>query len=111
MHESPLCAAVLDAIVARAGGREVAEVTVAVGVGHRVVDVAFEEVFHHLAEGTVAHACAVVLRHVPHTYACGACGQAGELVDPLPLCPSCDEVVRVEGGDQIVVESLTYRGA
>lgn len=111
MHESPLCAAVLDAVVARADGRRVSEITVAVGVAHRAVDRAFAEVFHHMAEHTVASDCVVVLREVPYSYTCPACGHGGDLFDPLPLCARCDEVVRVEGGDQIVLETLTYAEA
>ncbi len=111
MHESPLCAAVLDAVVDRAQGRRVAEITVAVGVAHRAVDVAFQEMFEHMADGTVAHGCRVALREVPYRFECTACGLAGDLADPLPLCPGCDQVVRVTGGDAIVLESLTYAGS
>jgi hydrogenase nickel incorporation protein HypA/HybF len=111
MHESPLCAAVLDAVVHRANGRRVAEITVAVGVAHRAVDVAFQQMFDHMAEDTVADGCVVVLREIPYRFGCAACGQSGELADALPLCPACDEVVRVSGGDEIVLESLTYAGS
>lgn len=110
MHESPLCSAVLDAVLARAGGRRVAGITVAVGVSHRAVDEAFDHLFQHVAEGTVAEGCGIVLRQVPYRYKCVGCGQTGDLADPIPLCPSCDDVVRVSGGDEIVLESLTYVG-
>lgn len=108
MHESPLCAAVLDAVLARAGDRRVAGITVAVGVSHRAVDEAFDELFRSVALGTVAEGCAVELRQLPYRYECRGCGRTGELADPIPLCPTCDDAVRVSGGDEIMLESLTY---
>lgn len=109
MHESPLAAAVLEAVLVRAADRPVAAIAVAVGVSHRALDDAFEHLFRHVAEGTVAEGASVRLRQVPFRFGCAGCGAEGELDDALPLCPSCDEPVRVRGGDELAVESITFR--
>lgn len=111
MHESPLAAAVLEQVLERAGDRPVAAIEVAVGVAHRAVGEAFEHLFHHVAEGTVAEGAAVHLHQVPYRFGCATCGAEGELADSLALCPSCDEPVRVAGGDELALASITYREA
>ena len=50
MHESGLCAAVVEAVERRAGGRTVSGVRVQVGVDHRVDHAAFAQAFAVLAQ-------------------------------------------------------------
>ncbi|MGH3344281.1 MAG: hydrogenase maturation nickel metallochaperone HypA [Carbonactinosporaceae bacterium] len=107
MHEFGLCEAILDAVERRAAGRRVTRVRVRVGALHRVVPPAMGQAFALAAEGTVADGADVELLTVPVQVSCRACGQAGEAIDPLTLCPSCgDAEIEVTGGGEIVLESI-----
>lgn len=40
---------------------------------------------------------------------CHTCGVASESMERLPACPACGSVdVDAEGGDELILESLTY---
>jgi hydrogenase nickel incorporation protein HypA/HybF len=46
---------------------------------------------------------------VPARLRCDACGRSTLIFDVLARCPACDaEAVNVVGGDELVLESLTY---
>ncbi len=110
MHEFGLCEGVVDAVVRRARGREVREVTVRAGVRQRLVPESMQHAFTTVATGTVAAGATVRLETVPVDVACRACHARVESLDPLAVCPACgSEDVDVTGGDELTLVSLRMR--
>ena len=102
MHEFGLCEGVLDAVRQRAGGRRVTAVRVRFGVRHAVDEESLAQAFSMMAEGTEAAG----------TVVCPDCGFSGETADLLAVCPRCASTdARVSGGDEMVLESITYAAA
>ncbi len=110
MHEFGLCASVVDAVQRRAGDRPVASVRVRVGRLHHVHPEAWDQSFTVAAMGTVAADATADLVLLPVRARCGACGATWEADDVPPACPSCSSGdVEAAGGDELVLESITYR--
>jgi len=111
MHELGLCTSIVDAIERRAGDRPVAHVRVRVGRLHHVHPEAFDQSFTVAAMGTVAEDAAAELVLLPVRARCGSCRATWE-GDDLPLaCPACGSVdIELVGGDELVLESIEYRG-
>jgi hydrogenase nickel incorporation protein HypA/HybF len=111
MHELGLCTSIVDAVEKRAGDRSVASVRVRVGRLHHVHPDAFDQSFAVAALGTVvedADAELVVLPVVAH---CSDCERTWEGDDIPAACPTCGSVnVDLVGGDELVLESIEYRG-
>jgi len=110
MHELGLCTSIVDAVERRAGDRPVAQVRVQVGRLHHVHPDAFDQSFAIAAMGTVAEDATAELVLLPVRASCPACGARWQTNDPPPLCPACgagDPVL--EGGDELVLESIEYR--
>ncbi|HZD66374.1 MAG TPA: hydrogenase maturation nickel metallochaperone HypA [Acidimicrobiales bacterium] len=109
MHELGLCEAVLAATRQRAAGRPVAGVRVRVGAFQAVDAAAFGQGFALVATGTEAEGAHLDLVVVPAQVRCRACGTETHTADPLVLCPGCGAPdLDTEGGDDLVLESLTY---
>jgi hydrogenase nickel incorporation protein HypA/HybF len=111
MHELGLCTSIVDAVERRAGHRPVARVRVRVGRLHHVHPEAFDQSFTVAAMGTLAEDAVAELVLLPVRARCGSC-QASWEGDDVPLaCPTCGSVdVEVVGGDELVLESIEYRG-
>ena len=111
MHELGLCTSIVDAIERRAGERPVARVRVRVGRLHHVHPEAFDQSFAVAAMGTVAEDAAAELVLLPIRARCGDCGATWD-EDEMPLaCPTCGHVTfELLGGDELVLESIEYRG-
>lgn len=111
MHELGLCSSIVDAIEKRAGERTVAHVRVRVGRLHHVHPDAFDQSFTVAAMGTVAEHAAAELVLIAVRARCGACSATWECDDVPVACPSCGSVViELLGGDELVLESIEYRG-
>jgi hydrogenase nickel incorporation protein HypA/HybF len=109
MHEFGLCEGVLDSVRQRAAGRPVAGVRLRVGVRHAVDEASMTQAFRLCAEGTEASDASLDLVFVPALVSCRECGAQAETVDALAICPTCHSAdVLVSGGDELVLESLTY---
>ncbi len=77
MHEMSLIKPVIEAVLKQCEGRGVASVkTVHLTIGemHDVIEEYVPGLFRFLARGTVAENADVVIRHVPMTVRCNACG-------------------------------------
>lgn len=111
MHELGLCSSIVNAIERRAGDRSVVHVRVHVGRLHHVHPDAFDQSFAMAAMGTVAEDAAADLVLLPVRARCQVCGNDWE-GEEMPLaCPSCDSVaIELTGGDELVLESIEYRG-
>jgi hydrogenase nickel incorporation protein HypA/HybF len=111
MHELGLCTSIVEAIERRAGERSVAHVRVRVGRLHHVHPEAFDQSFAVAAMGTVAETAAAELVFLPVRAHCGDCG-ATWACEEIPLvCTECGGVeIELVGGDELVLESIEYRG-
>ncbi|MBE1584139.1 hydrogenase maturation nickel metallochaperone HypA [Nonomuraea angiospora] len=109
MHEIGMCEGLVELIEQQAGGRAVAAARVRVGARHAVVDEAFGQAFTLAAAGTAVQDAVVELVITPMTVGCRNCGERSESVDTLAVCPGCgDDGVDISGGDELVLESLTF---
>jgi hydrogenase nickel incorporation protein HypA/HybF len=110
MHEYGLCEGVLDAVRARARGREVTAIRVRFGVRHAVSAESLSAAFESVAAGTEAADATVELVTVPALLTCRGCGSSTESTDLLAVCPRCASPdVEISGGDEMTMESVTYR--
>jgi len=111
MHELGLCSSIVDAIERRAGDRSVAHVRVRVGRLHHVHPEAFDQSFTVAAFGTVAEDADAELVLLPVRARCEDCGSEWECDEAPQACPACASVaVVLVGGDELVLESIEYRG-
>jgi hydrogenase nickel incorporation protein HypA/HybF len=109
LHEFGLAEGIVDAVRRRAGGRPVRLVRLRAGVRHAIDPSSMAQAFAALARGTEAEGATLDLVTVPARLRCGACGRSTPIFDVLARCPACDaEAVNVVGGDELVLESLTY---
>jgi hydrogenase nickel incorporation protein HypA/HybF len=109
MHEIGLCEGILDTVCRRAAGRPVRGIRVRAGVRHGIVTESMDQAFTLVAQGTEAADATVDLITVPARLNCRACGAATDTLDLLAVCPGCgSDAVRLEGGDELVLESIEY---
>jgi hydrogenase nickel incorporation protein HypA/HybF len=109
MHEIGMCEGLVELIQRQAGGRRVASARIRVGARHAVVGDAFDQAFTLAAAGTIVQDAVVDLVITPMTVDCRTCGGQGESADPLTACPHCgDDTVELSGGEELVLESLTF---
>lgn len=109
MHEFGLCEGVLEAVQARAQGRQVTGIRVRCGVQLAVDSAAMTQAFGFVAAGTEAAAAAVDVVIIPFNVICRDCGTASESTDRLPVCPQCGgSEITVSGGDELTLESVRY---
>src|SRR3954453_7699909 len=111
MHELGLCSSIVDAVEQRAGDRPVVRVTVRVGRLHHVHPEAFDQSFAVAAMGTVAEKADAELVLLPVRARCATCDAVWD-AEEIPLaCPTCSGIeVELVGGDELVLESIEYRG-
>ena len=111
MHELGYCEGVLEAVLHRAGDRQVRAVGVRIGTLHRVLPDAFQHSFEVAAAGTVAAGARTELVVLPVRAHCLGCRADFESADPAPACPFCGSLeVAAEGGDDVVLEWVAYEG-
>ncbi len=111
MHEFGLAEGLLDTVRRRAAGRPVRRVRLRAGVRHGIDAPSIAQAFDILAQGTEAEGATVDLVTVPARLRCRSCGRTGETYDLLAVCPGCaGDGVDLSGGDELVLESVTYVG-
>jgi hydrogenase nickel incorporation protein HypA/HybF len=109
MHEFGLAEGIVDAVRRRAVGRPVRRVRLRAGVRHAIDGASMAQAFQLLAQGTEAEGATLDLVTVPARLGCRSCGRSAATLDLLARCPACDaDTVDVSGGDELVLESLTY---
>jgi hydrogenase nickel incorporation protein HypA/HybF len=105
-----MCEAVLEAVEQRARGRTVSGVRLRVGAQHRVEEAAFRQAFELVADGSLAEGATLDLVVEPAELTCESCGATSPLFDVFSVCPTCgSNAVRVRGGDQLILESVSIR--
>jgi hydrogenase nickel incorporation protein HypA/HybF len=109
VHEFGLAEGVLDTVRRRAAGRPVRRVRLRAGVRHGIDEASMAQAFRFVAQGTEAEDATLDLITVPARLRCRSCGRSAETYDVLACCPGCDtDAVDLVGGDELVLESLTY---
>lgn len=109
MHEFGLAEGVLDTVRRRAAGRPVRRVRLRAGARHGIDVASMEQAFRLVAQGTEAEGAALDLVTVPARLTCRSCGRRAWTYALLACCPDCDsDAVDLAGGDELVLESLTY---
>jgi hydrogenase nickel incorporation protein HypA/HybF len=112
VHELGLCESIVERVEQRAGDRAVARVRVRVGRLHHVHPDAFDQSFSMAAAGGVAEDAVADLVLVPVRAHCRACGEDIEADELVVACSACGSVAIVlTGGDELMLESIEYRGA
>lgn len=112
MHELSYAEAVLESVLHRAAGRQVAAVGVQIGAVHRVVAEAFDQSFLIAALGTEAEGARTELVVRPGVAHCRDCRGEVETLDALIACPLCGSfAVDVHGGDEVVLTWIAYAEA
>lgn len=110
VHEFGFAEGVLAAVRKRADGRPVRLVRLRAGVRHGLDQPTMAQAFRLIAEGTEAQDAELDLVPVPARLDCRECLGTAQVYDTLARCPYCSgERVDVVGGDELVLESLTYR--
>ena len=111
MHEEPYTQALLDMVLAKAGGKAVTEIRLAVGQFSAIVPAAVEIFFRHLSEGTRAQGAVLVFETRPVELTCPVCGTivAPEISAAIPIrqalglalgrgCTHCEGRLKITGG-------------
>lgn len=109
MHEFGLCEAIVQTARARADGRSVARVTVRVGSLLRAADDSMEMAFTMISSGTELDGAALEIVEVPAVARCQDCGESFEVTEPWAECRRCGGGLDVDGGSEMVLESVEYR--
>ena len=94
MHEFSIGAGLVAAVLEELGRRKVPSgalrsVTVAVGALHQILPDTLTFAYATLARDTAAAGSELMLRPVPVTARCRACGWRGGLAVPVFLCGTC----------------------
>jgi hydrogenase nickel incorporation protein HypA/HybF len=111
VSDMDLCRSIVAAVERRAGERPVAGVRVQVGHLHHVHPEAFQQSFARAATGTVAEDATAELVFLPFRARCTACATEWECDEPPIACDLCGSGgPEVIGGDELVLESIEYRG-
>ncbi|WP_018330645.1 hydrogenase maturation nickel metallochaperone HypA [Actinomycetospora chiangmaiensis] len=108
MHEFGVAAAVLDAVEARAAGRDVRAVRLHVGALQRLDRDVFDAAFAMVADGGVAAGAALDVVEVAVRVRCRGCAATttgDELVVACGTCGAHD--LDLLAGDDLVLESIT----
>jgi hydrogenase nickel incorporation protein HypA/HybF len=109
VHELSYCEGVLEAVLRRAGDRQVSSVGVRIGAIHRVVADAFQQSFEIAAMDTVAAHARTEVTVLPVHGHCMDCRADFHATDPSTACPTCGALdVAVDGGDEVVLEWIGY---
>ncbi|MGI5268003.1 hydrogenase maturation nickel metallochaperone HypA [Nonomuraea sp. CA-218870] len=113
MHETSMCDEIVEAVLRRAEGRQVAAARVrAAFAGHRPDPAVVEQGLRVAAAGTPAQGARIELVTEPPAVSCRDCGARTPAADALALvaCPRCGGVdVEIAGDTGVVIESITYQ--
>jgi len=114
MHESSMAMSILDIVVdeaQRARVSAVHQVRLCLGDLAGVEATTLAACFEMLAEGTVADKAQLVIKRIPATGTCMACGAAACGRGRMLKCPVCGtSSVRLATGRELYVESIEVEG-
>ncbi|MBP7828616.1 MAG: hydrogenase maturation nickel metallochaperone HypA [Kiritimatiellae bacterium] len=112
MHELSIGQGIVQAVLAELAGRglppgALRAARIAVGALHQIVPDTLVFAYESLTQNTPAAGSKLVLRPVPVTARCKACGWQGALEVPLFLCGACQSgEIELITGMELHLESL-----
>lgn len=106
MHELALTQSVVDMVVERTAGRQVASVQLQVGRLSGVVADAMQFCYEVVTSGTPLEGSALEIDQTPGQGSCRACGTDFDLNDMILLCPCGSADVRIVTGQELQVTSV-----
>lgn len=107
MHELSIAQGVLSTVLARAEGRRIVAVRLAVGALSGVDAVAVAACFALLVEGTPHDGARLLVDEVAGVGRCDRCGRVAPLEAPLLQCGCApDARLRVVRGEELTVRSM-----
>lgn len=110
MHELAVTQNVLDIILRHAGDARITDVYLVIGDLSSMVDDCVQFYWDLITPGTTAEGSRLHFERIPATMACRDCGEQFEITEDF-VCPACGGAsVRVVGGDDFYVASITTEG-
>ncbi len=106
MHEMAITQSVVDMVVERTAGRQVASVQLQVGRLAGVVADAMRFCFELATTGTDLEGAQLQIEETPGRGACRACGDEFDVADLVLLCPCGSADVRIVAGQELLVTSV-----
>jgi hydrogenase nickel incorporation protein HypA/HybF len=112
MHEFSICDGIVKAAVQELGKMKpkplrLIKTRVVVGDLHQIVEDSLQFAYEVLVRDTPAAGSELVIRHVPVTARCKACGWQGEIRSPLFLCGACNSgEIELVTGKELFLENL-----
>ncbi len=107
MHELSLCRSIVSIVAARAAGRKVVRVGLAVGALSCVSVEALRFCFGVCAEGTRVEGATLTVETVPGRARCLGCEEELAIAEPIGRCP-CEKRARLEiiAGEELLVREM-----
>ena len=106
MHELAITQSVVDMVVGRTAGRQVASVQLQVGKLSGVVADAMCFCFDLATVGTPLEGAELQIEAVPGRASCRTCSEEFDVGDLILLCPCGSADVRIVAGDELLVTSV-----
>jgi hydrogenase nickel incorporation protein HypA/HybF len=106
MHELGIVASIVETCEARAEGRRVLRVVVAIGQLAAVVPDALRFAFDVATEGTLVEGAALEVTTIPAVGACAACGAEVPMPTGLGVCACGSFDLSLLRGDELLVKSM-----
>lgn len=106
MHELAITQSVVDMVVDRTAGRQVASVQLQIGKLSGVVADAMRFCFELATAGTALEGAALEIDETAGRASCQACGGEFEVTDLILLCPCGSADVRIVAGNELLVTSV-----
>ena len=106
VHELAITQSVVDMVVERAAGRQIARVRLQVGALSGVVPDAMMFCYELVAAGTPLEGSTLEIEPVPGAAHCRTCGQDFQLSNLILLCPCGSADVGILAGRELCVRSI-----
>ncbi len=106
MHEMAITQSVVDMVLERTPGAQVASVQVQVGRLAGVVPDAMRFCFELATTGTSLEGAQLQIEETPGRASCRACGDEFDVADLVLLCPCGSADVRIVAGQELLVTSV-----
>jgi hydrogenase nickel incorporation protein HypA/HybF len=106
MHELAITQSVVDMVVERTAGRQIAAVHLQVGQLSGVVPDAMQFCYELVTAGTALEGSALDIDHTAGRAHCRSCGADFDLDELILLCPCGSADVRIVAGQELLVTSV-----
>lgn len=111
MHELSICSSIAAIVEQHADGRGVDAVHLDIGQLRQVVPDTLVYSWDIVVQGTALDGAALDVNYIPGSFDCAACGSTTQIEVPVFRCACGSIDVEVTAGQELLVRSLTLRGA